>query len=173
MPKDTIKIITIRKIRYIAVWKKGRRGMFLLRKKKKGVTLKSTRELLKVGLKKEIKELPATVFRIVQALLYFYAEDTKVGQIRLVVHTLKPSKFNSRTMKKLLSTAESIAIKRIPKFKRALQVFVDHKRTTAREERVIEVSEFRRSKADLDTVNVEIAGLGLTHKGRATIRFKF
>ena len=171
--KFTVKRITIRGFAYIAVWSKGRRGFFSLRKQNKikgkvDVTIKDTGE----ALEPKKKKLPSIIFRITQALIYFYEANTKVGQLRAVVHTFNPKNFSTPVMKKILKAAEKLAIKKIPRFGRNLNRFVRQTRLSAREERPIEVVEFQRSRKTVDKVHIEIAGLGLT-RGSSTIKFKF
>jgi len=167
--KFTIKRIKIRNRYYVAVWSTGRRGFFSMKQYnvKKGVTVSATRKALEPSI---IKHIPATLFRLLKAKIYFYKDGEKVGQLRIVIYTLKPSSWKG-SLNRLLTNAEKKAKKLIRGFDKALSIHVKDTLITATEERVIEHDEFRRTRKRLDSPYVEIGGLGVTKGGIRTVGF--
>ena len=151
----TIKRIIIRHRAYIAVWQKGRRGLFGLFRQQKGINKKEVERILNKKITK-IEELPITVFRVTAVLVYFYDDFTRVGRLRLVVFTTNPNKFNTRVMRRLLILGDKMVRKNNVVVKLAKK-----SRPMAREEKVVDPDEFRRSRQPLDVVFGELAGFGL------------
>lgn len=159
----TIKRIIIRHRAYIAVWQKGRRGMFALKRQKKGITKKEVERILTKKIIKVKEELPITVFRVTTAFIYFGAtggeEFSRTGKLRLVVYTLKPSNFNVGVMRRLLNIGDRIIRK-----DRVVNRLARRRTLIAREEHIVDSDEFRRSKQPLDVVFGELAGFGIRRR---------
>ena len=156
----TIKRIIIRKRAYIGVWQKGRRGLFGLFRQKKGITKKEVERIVNQKIEK-IEEERRRVFRVTATLLYFYDTGTRVGRLRLVVFTQRPSSFNARVMRRLLILGDKIVKKN-----NVVRKLGKVTRPMAREEHEVDSDEFRRSRQPLEIVFGELAGFGL-------IRHKF
>ncbi len=154
----TIKRIIIRNRVYIGVWQKGRRGIFGLFRQKKGITKKEVERILTTRLEKEeLKE--NGIFRVTAVLVYFYDDFTRVGRLRLVVFTQKPSNFSARVMRRLLILGDKIIRK-----DRVIRRLGIRTRPMAREEHEVDVDEFKRSKQPLGIVFGEVAGFGIRER---------
>lgn len=154
----TIKRIIIRNTAYIAVWKKGRKGLFGLFRQTKGITVKEVEKILtqKIEQKREEEE-DKPVFRITSALIYFYDDDfTRVGRLRLVVFTQNPNSFNTKVMRRLLILGD-----RIVKKNKVVRILGKKNRPLARESKQVDIDEFKRSRQPLGIVFGELAGFGL------------
>jgi len=166
----TVKQVKIRGRLFIVTWKKGRKGIFSIKQKRKGDTVKETKKTISKASKIK-KEDMQQVFRVLKAKIYFYSDDTKVGQIRIVIHTANPNKFTPQTMNNILNRAEKYAMSHIHGFDKAMRNFVRKHGFTAREIKRIDIDEFQRTRRKLNTIFVEVAGLGVTRKGINTVGF--
>ncbi len=154
----TIKRIIIRHRAYIAVWSKGRKGLFALFRQKKGITKKKVeRTIQKKFISQKEQEEQQQLFRITTTLIYFYDDGkTRVGRLRLVLFTRNKAFFSDKVMNKLLRAGNQ----RVQKINVVKNLAKGQQRMAIERKRV-DVDEFKRSGQQLEAVMGELAGFGM------------
>lgn len=164
----TKKTVSSKGKSFYQVRKKGKKGVYKVIPKSKGMTKKKLDKQLNKRVTKKKKSEIKTFYRVLQAKIYKYDDERKMGQIRVWVFTHNPKKYSSKKMREILRRAE-IHVARVNATFRANLSLVNRIGYTAREVRQIESREARRRS--IDSINIEVAGMGLSRGGIQAINF--